>query len=163
MKKITGKSVKKRVVKKVGKIVKKRAKAAVKPEAAEPEVKKAEVELSDAALLAVNSLNDKKGEDIKAFDVSKTTPMWDHFIICSATSATHVGALRDYLKKCMIEGGHLIAHEDRDLDTSWVVVDFGDILVHIFASETRKFYNLEEIWGKSEIDISAIVKEPSIK
>jgi ribosome-associated protein len=131
---------------------------AVTPEAVNNAANTA-AELPESVLLAVRSLNDKKGENITVLDVSSSTPMWDYFIVCSGTSSVHAGALRDTLKKDMAEAGNIIAHEDRDRELKWLVVDFGDMLVHIFEKETRGYYNLESIWSGHEVDVSTLVKE----
>ena len=144
-----------------GKIIKKKAAhKAAKPHAAPAkyETMQAPAGLPETVKLAVKALNDKKGEDIKVLDVRAATPMWDYFIVCGGTSTVHTGALRDNLKKDMAAAGYTIAHEDRDHEHKWLVVDFGDILVHLFERETRGYYNLEAIWSGHEADISALIK-----
>lgn len=104
---------------------------------------------------AVSVLDIHGAVDIKAFGA---TGLWDYYVVCSGASSVHAGALRDHLKKEMSDAGYQISYEDRDPETKWIAVDFGDILVHIFEPETRMYYALERMWTGSEkkLDISAV-------
>ncbi|MGD0566470.1 MAG: ribosome silencing factor [Candidatus Goldiibacteriota bacterium] len=104
----------------------------------------------------ISILNSHKGVDIRAFNTSKGSGLWDYFVVCSGASYVHTGALRDHLKKEMIEAGYSISYEDRDPETRWIALDFGDIMVHIFDPDTRMFYAIERIWGGSEEDVSSL-------
>ncbi|MCE5299460.1 MAG: ribosome silencing factor [Spirochaetia bacterium] len=98
----------------------------------------------------VNALDGKKAEDIKVFNVANQSDMWDYFIVCTGTASVHNRAIRDSLKKAMAESGYHSLYEDRDYDTHWIVIDYTDILVHIFDRETRLYYSIEKIWGENE-------------
>lgn len=106
--------------------------------------------------LVISILNSHKGVDIRAFNTSASSGLWDYFVVCSGASYVHTGALRDHLKKEMIEAGHSISYEDRDPETRWIAIDFGDIMVHIFDPDTRIFYALERMWSGSEEDVSSL-------
>ena len=81
-------------------------------------------------------LDRRKAEDIILLDVKKATILADTFIVCSGRSTPHVKTLADELDEAM--GGR------------WIVMDFGDILVHIFHKEEREFYNIERLWKDEE-------------
>jgi ribosome-associated protein len=106
----------------------------------------------------IKSLYNRKSEDIRLFDVSQTAGLWEYYVVCSGASSVHVSALRDNLKKEMGEKGFFKSHEDRDPGNKWIVVDFGDILVHIFEKETRKVFALETTLGRTEVPLKGILK-----
>jgi len=106
----------------------------------------------------VNYLNDKKGEDIRIFNVKENNGLWDYFVVCTGTSTTHVKALRDFVSKEMKQLGYSILYKDSGLDSSWVVVDMEEVLVHIFDKDTREYYSLERLWGDVEENAGAYIK-----
>ena len=147
----------------VKKVIKKAVKPAVKP--AKKTVKaavgalKPAVELPEQVGWIVKCLDDRKAGDIRLFNVSQTAGLWEYYVVCSGMSSTHVSALRDNLKKEMGEKGLIKSHEDRDPENMWIVVDFGDILVHIFEKETRSRFALETTMGPTEVSLSGIIKK----
>jgi len=93
----------------------------------------------------------KKGNKIIVMDISKLTTVTDFFVICSATSDTQVKAISDFIKdgtKKIDEGPW---HNEGYANLSWVLLDFVNVVVHIFLEDTRKFYNLEGLWADAEI------------
>ena len=94
---------------------------------------------------------EKKGTDVKIFDLRKLTTITDFFVICSASSDVQVKAISDNLIKEMKSQGENPWHNEGYTNLSWVLVDFVDVVVHIFHHETRKFYNLEGLWADAEI------------
>ena len=153
--------VKKHAEKAVKKNAKKVSKA-VKSSVPVKRVKKPEVKekvvLPQQVEWIIKCLYDRKSEDIRLFDVSKTAGLWEYYVICSGASGVHVSALRDNLKKEMGEKGFFKSHEDRDPDNKWIVVDFGNILVHIFEKETRARFALETTLGPTEVPLKGIIK-----
>lgn len=147
-KKTVKKTVKKAAVKPVKKMVK-AAKPVLKPAA----------ELPEQVGWIVKCLDDRKAGDIRLFNVSQTAGLWEYYVVCSGMSSTHVSALRDNLKKEMGEKGLIKSHEDRDPENMWIVVDFGDILVHIFEKETRLRFALETTMGPTEVSLAGIIKK----
>lgn len=99
----------------------------------------------------VNALEDAKGQDIKVFNTSHLTELFDRVIIASGTSnrqtKTLASSVRDKVKKA---GGKVISLEGGDTG-QWVLVDCADVVVHIFQPLLRQYYNLEEIWGNKLI------------
>jgi ribosome-associated protein len=96
----------------------------------------------------IESLEDIKGVDIVVLDIRELASYTDYLVICSGTSTTHVGALVDSIEeKTKREKPTYIS---RSPDDSWRVVDFIDVVVHVFQDEVRKFYDLESLWGDAK-------------
>lgn len=94
-------------------------------------------------------LSDKKGMDIDIIDVSNKSALCDYFIIATATSTTHVKALYEAVdEKLSKEYGEEPLR--RDIDSTWIAVDYGDVIVHIFKADAREFYNIERLWDDGE-------------
>ncbi|MEI7542317.1 MAG: ribosome silencing factor [bacterium] len=146
------------VIKKKLKTVKNKAKLVKKVIAKVKAIVKSQVVLPQQVDWIVRCLYDKKSQDIKLFDVSKTAGLWEYYVLCSGASSVHVSALRDNLKKEMGLKGLLKSYEDRDPENKWIVVDFGNILVHIFEKETRALFELEKTLGATEVSLKGIIK-----
>ncbi|MDR3121083.1 MAG: ribosome silencing factor [Clostridiales bacterium] len=96
----------------------------------------------------IEVLEDKKARGIVAIDVEKVTILADSFIICSGTSTTHIRALADEVEKALnLEFGIVFNHREGYGSARWVLLDYGDIVVHIFHEEDRKFYDIERLWA----------------
>jgi ribosome-associated protein len=95
----------------------------------------------------------KKGEDIKILDLRKLTGVTDFFVLCSASSDTHNKAIADFIIGETKKTGQKPWHNEGYGNLSWVLLDFVDVVVHIFLSETRRFYNLEGLWGDADITV----------
>jgi ribosome-associated protein len=100
--------------------------------------------------LIAGILDAKKAEDIKILDVRKMTALWDYFVVCSGLSSPHVRTLFDNVYDEMAKAGHPAAHRDIGHDNKWIILDYGDILVHIFDAESRQYYSIEKMWGERE-------------
>ncbi len=110
-----------------------------------------------AAKLAVQALDDKQGADIRLLKTEELTVLADYFVICTATSTTHVRTLYDEVDKRLSMAGLPPIRREGYRNSSWLLLDFGCLIVHIFQKETREFYNLERLWSDAtEIDISEI-------
>ncbi len=96
--------------------------------------------------IAVSALEDIKARDIKVLDVRKLTSFYDYLIIASAESNRQVKALAHHVRDRMKEAGaHVIGLEGEETG-EWVLVDCGDIVVHVMQPAVRAYYNLEELW-----------------
>ncbi len=114
----------------------------------------------EAAKLAVRALDDKQGADIRLLKTEDLTVLADYFVICTANSTTHVRTLYDEVDKRLSMEGMPPIRREGNRSSSWLLLDFGSVIVHIFQKETREFYNLERLWSDAtQIDISEIVKE----
>lgn len=107
--------------------------------------------------LAYKALDDKKGEDIKVIDISNVSVLADYFIIANGSNDNQVNALVDSVEEELHKKGFDVKQREGYGLGSWVLLDFGDIIVHVFDKENRLFYDLERIWrdGKS-VDVSAL-------
>ena len=103
------------------------------------------------ARIAWNALNDKKGEDIKIIDITGISVLADYFIIANGTSVSQVNALVDNVEEELHKAGYSLKQREGQASGSWVLLDFGDIIVHVFDKENRLFYDLERIWKDGKI------------
>lgn len=108
----------------------------------------------EMARIAWNALSDKKGEDIKIIDITGISVLADYFIIANGNSDSQVNALVDNVEEELYKAGYPLRQREGQASGSWVLLDFGDIIVHVFDKENRLFYDLERIW-KDGKDISA--------
>lgn len=90
---------------------------------------------------------DKKAKDICILDLRKLSPVTDYFVICTAEADVHVRALADYITEQLKEKGIAVWHMEGRGKTGWVVIDFINVIVHIFLASVREYYSLERLWG----------------
>ncbi len=98
----------------------------------------------------VDALEDKKGADISVLDLSKVSDVTDCFVICSGTNRSQIQALADGVEEALGRKG--IFHRGIEgYDTAnWILLDYGDFVVHIFDKDSRDMYDLERVWGDAE-------------
>jgi len=99
----------------------------------------------------LESLADAKAEDIVSIDITGKTPMADHMVIASGRSHRHVGAIADRVVADLKDSGAATPRVEGQPHCDWVLVDAGDVVVHIFRPEVRGFYNLEKMWQADAI------------
>lgn len=107
------------------------------------------------AKIAISALEDKKAEDIKVIDISGVSVIADYFIIASGTNISQIQALSDNVTEHLEREGY----DNRDTEgynaANWILLDFSDIIVHIFDKQSRIFYDLERIWRDGrEVDLN---------
>lgn len=107
----------------------------------------------EMARIAYNALNDKKGEDIKVINISEVSSLGDYFIIANGNSNSQVLALVDHVEEEMQKAGYDLFQREGRSSGTWILLDFGDVVVHVFDKESRDFYNIERTWkdGKEVI------------
>lgn len=98
------------------------------------------------ASIACKALDDKKGEDIRVIDISEVSVLADYFIIANGNSDSQVRALVDNVEEELAKAGFEVRQREGYGLGNWVLLDFGDIIVHVFDKENRLFYDLERIW-----------------
>lgn len=98
-----------------------------------------------------DALAEKKGEDIKVIDISEISVMADYFIVTNGNSASQMDALVENVEEQMHRTGHRLKQREGSKGGAWVLLDYGDVIVHIFDKESRSFYNLERIWNDGKI------------
>ena len=112
----------------------------------------------ELALLAARALSDKKGKEIQVLEIGELTTLADYFVICSGGSNTQINALGDEVEKELTLAGEEPLHREGYRGGTWVLLDYGCVVVHIFNDEARKFYSLEHLWADGEeVDLSAIL------
>ena len=99
-----------------------------------------------AAKLAIEALEEKKAEDIRIIDISTVSVLGDYFIIANGTNRSQIQALADNVQDKLGRAGHLCKQVEGYQTANWVLLDFGDIIVHIFDAKNRLLYDLERIW-----------------
>ncbi len=97
------------------------------------------------------ALEDKKGEDILLLDLKEITSFTDYFVICTGTSSRMLKALADGVNEKTREAYKKKAHIEGDADSGWLVLDYGDVVVHLFDEELRRYYKLEELWKEGKV------------
>ncbi len=101
-------------------------------------------ELAD---LVVEALDDMKGQDIRCINVEGLTSITDYMVIVTGTSSTHIKALADTVSKKVKEAGQTVSSVEGRLQSEWILVDLGDVVVHLMIAPMRALYNLEELWS----------------
>ena len=104
----------------------------------------------ESAMLLANTLDGKKGEEIKVLKTEGLTTLADYFVICTATSTTQIKAMSDACEEAMEKHGERVHHIEGHRGGTWLLMDFSAVVVHIFMDEARKFYDLERLWGDAE-------------
>ena len=117
----------------------------------------AEKNAKEMVKTAVAALQDKKGEDIRVIDISGVTVIADYFIIASGSNPNQVQALVDNVEEQMYKAGYDDPRVEGYNTASWVLLDYNDVIVHVFSQDDRLFYDLERLWrdGK-EIDVDSL-------
>lgn len=107
----------------------------------------------------VKALDSKRAEDIRALEVTDLTIIADYFVIVNGTSSTHTKTLADEVDYQLNKAGIMPTRTEGYASANWIVLDYSDIIVHVFYKETRDFYKLEKLWADAkEIDISEYIK-----
>ncbi len=104
----------------------------------------------DMARTACHALEDKKGEDVRILDISHLSVMSDYFVITNGNSDSQVKALVENVEEKMHQAGYTLKQQEGKGGT-WVLMDYGDVIVHIFDKDGRSFYNLERIWSDAKV------------
>ena len=102
----------------------------------------------------------KKGYDVRILNLKEVASFADYFVICSADSDTQVKAIADEIDKTLKDGGLKSWHKEGYRALNWVLLDYIDVVVHIFKREMREFYNLEKLWGDAPV---IEVEDPALK
>lgn len=100
--------------------------------------------------IARRLLEEKKAEDIEVIDLRQRTLIADYFVICSGTSNTHIKAIADGLLVDGRKEGLRKEHMEGYAQARWVLLDYGDVVVHVFAREERAYYDIESLWKATE-------------
>ena len=115
--------------------------------------------------LVISALEDIKARDIQAIDVRKVTSIFDWIIVASADSARQTKALARHVHDSLKEAGSAIIGTEGEESGDWVLVDGGDVVVHVMQPAVREYYNLEELWseGKFETVVNSTAPAPAAR
>lgn len=112
----------------------------------------------EVAIQVTKALDEKKGQNIKLLHIGDVSTLADYFLICTATSGTHVKTLCDYAEYTMEQLGEPMLGREGHRGNTWELLDYGSVVVHVFTEEARQFYNLERIWADGEnVDLTGIL------
>ena len=105
--------------------------------------------------LAVAALEDRKAEDVTVIDISEISPIADYFIIANGTNQNQLQAMRDTADEALYKAGVKVQQIEGNQSSTWILMDYGDIIIHIFSKEDRLFYDLERTWRDGKVvDVS---------
>ncbi len=100
----------------------------------------------DMTKTAVSALEEKKGEDIRIIDIHDISPIADYFILANGNNRNQIQAMADEVEEQMHKMGHVLKQVEGYNTANWILMDYSDIVVHIFDRESLSFYDLERIW-----------------
>ncbi|MCH5269869.1 MAG: ribosome silencing factor [Lachnospiraceae bacterium] len=103
------------------------------------------------AKLAIAALEDKKAEDIRIIDISEVSVMADFFIIANGSNRSQIQAMADNVEEELGRAGYVLRQVEGYNTANWILMDFGDLIIHVFDKENRLFYNLERIWRDGKL------------
>ena len=112
----------------------------------------------DMVKLAVKALEDKKGEDVKIIDIQGVSILADYFIIAGGSNVSQVQAMADHVQEVLARAGWECRQIEGYQNANWILLDYGDVIIHLFSREDRLFYDLERIWrdGKTFVDVNEL-------
>ena len=101
----------------------------------------------EMAKIAFEALEDKKGEDVCAIDISAVSVLADYFVIATGNSERQVGTLSDDIGDKLAEADVMLKNIEGKQTSGWILMDYGDVIINIMTSEMREHYNIERVWG----------------
>ena len=118
----------------------------------------------EMALLLAQAMDSKKGKDIRVLETDGVTTLADYFVLCSGSSAPQLKALADAGEKAMKDHGILPHHVEGHRGGTWILQDYGDVVVHVFDKEARAFYDLDRLWADAKtVDLSDVLAQPDVE
>lgn len=108
------------------------------------------MDVMEAAKIAQEALDDKMGQDIQVLNLQGISNVADCFVIASGNNINHLRAMADEVEQKLFQAGYKMHHSEGYSGGTWILLDFGNILIHLFNKEERAFYDLEHIWGDAK-------------
>lgn len=102
------------------------------------------------ALLAADAAGEIKARDITILDIRRLSPFCDFFVIVSGSSGIQVKAIAEMVEDSLSRAGFSLKHREGRGEAGWILLDYGDVVIHVFHEEERSFYDLERLWGDAE-------------
>ena len=107
--------------------------------------------IKELTALTVETLEDKKAEEIHVIDITEVSTLADYFVIANGTNRSQIQALADHVQEVLGKEGLTLKQIEGYNNATWVLMDYQDIIVHLFSSEDRLFYDLERIWRDGKV------------
>lgn len=118
------------------------------------------MEAKDLMKIAVKCADDKKALDLKVLNITELTTLADYFVICHGSSTPQMNAIFDEIEEKLKEQNIYMNNAGSRDSSQWMLMDYGDVIVHIFNTESREFYGIENLWADAEsVDISEYITE----
>ena len=115
------------------------------------------MELLEVVKKAVTALEDKKAEDITVIDIGEVSSIADYFIIANGSNANQLAAMQDAVDEAFYKSGYHAKQIEGNRNSTWILIDYNEVIVHLFSKEDRLFYDLERIWKDGKVlDLSEI-------
>ncbi len=105
----------------------------------------------EMAKIACKAIDDKKGQDIKVINIHNVSVIADYFVIASGTNSNQVQAIVDNVEEQLGRAGYEAKQIEGNRSSSWILMDYGDVIIHVFDEENRLFYDLERIWRDGKV------------
>ena len=105
----------------------------------------------EAAKIARDALEDKKAEDITVIDISEVSSIADYFIIANGSNVNQLAAMQDAVDEAFYKAGLHAKQIEGNKNSTWILIDYNDVIVHLFDKEDRLFYDLERIWKDGKV------------
>lgn len=102
------------------------------------------------ARAAADIAYDKKASDILVLDISAVSSFADYFVICTGNNTRQITAIADALDEELDKQGARLLHQEGTAETGWLLLDFGDVIIHIFGRQEREYYRLERLWNEAK-------------
>ncbi|MBZ5498214.1 MAG: ribosome silencing factor [Acidobacteriia bacterium] len=116
--------------------------------------------MNEALKIAIKAVDDKKGIDIVALDISAVATFADCFLLCSGDSSRQIQAIANEVEEKLAANGHRPAHVEGYSNAEWILMDYLDLVVHIFSKEARAYYDLERLWRDAKtIDVAKLLEQ----
>lgn len=109
--------------------------------------------------IAVKAADEKRSDDITVLDMQGVSLVADYFVITNADSQRQVAAVAENIVEREEEAGNTVDHVEGTKESSWILIDLGDVIVHVFTKEQREFYQIEKLWSDAkQVDVSKLIK-----
>ncbi|MCR5665781.1 MAG: ribosome silencing factor [Eubacterium sp.] len=110
----------------------------------------------EMAKLAYEALEDKKSEDVKVIDIRGISVLADYFIIANGSNQNQLEAMKDAVDEVLYKAGYHVKQVEGNKSSTWILLDYEDVIIHIFSKEDRLFYDLERVWSDGEeVDVTS--------
>ncbi|MBQ1801626.1 ribosome silencing factor [Lachnobacterium bovis] len=109
------------------------------------------MELLEIVKKIANALDDKKAFDVKVLDITKISVLADYFVLASGDNSSQLQAMMDIVEEVMYKNGINSKRVEGSANSSWILMDYNDVVIHIFNKEEREFYNLDKVWSDGEL------------